>query len=167
MLPAVRRAPGLTRRDSALTAKESPKMPSYLRPDRPGEGVEEGSAPASAPTILLVDDVQRVRRVVREMLALDGYEVIEAGSAREALEIAARGHERIDLLLTDVVMPDMGGLELAERIRALCPDLRLLFMSGYTDAPLVRDGLSEGPAFIAKPFSATALARKLREVLGR
>ena len=98
------------------------------------------------------------------MLEGNGYEVLTAEDADEAARLCrARG---VDLLLTDVVMPDVSGSELAERLGALAPDMRILFMSGYSDAAVVRHGeLSDAAAFLEKPFTEKALARKVREVL--
>jgi CheY-like chemotaxis protein len=98
------------------------------------------------------------------MLEANGYKVLTVHDADEAARLCtARG---IDLLLTDVVMPDVNGSELAERLGALAPDMRILFMSGYSDEAVVRHGeLSEAAAFLEKPFTEKALARKVREVL--
>ena len=117
-------------------------------------------------TILLVEDAQRVRAVVREILEMQGYEVIEARHAAEALTLSA-GHEGpIHLLLTDVVMPEMSGRELAQRLVPLRPEMNVLYISGYTDDAIVRHGvLGAGMAFLSKPFTPDALAAKVREIL--
>jgi CheY-like chemotaxis protein len=84
----------------------------------------------------------------------------------DALEFCTRHEGPIHLLLTDVIMPQMNGRELGERVRTLCPDIRILYMSGYTDDAVVLHGvLAEGMAFLQKPFTAEVLARKVREVL--
>src|SRR5262249_17851815 len=102
------------------------------------------------------------------MLESQGYRVIPAPSGPEALGAAERHEGAIDLLLTDVVMPGMGGRELAERLTATRPRLRLMFMSGYTDDAVIRHGVLErNTAFIQKPFRPEALAQKVREVLDR
>jgi two-component system, cell cycle sensor histidine kinase and response regulator CckA len=117
-------------------------------------------------TVLLVEDQDEVREVARQILRRLGYEVLEAPSAAEALAIGARPGHRIDLLLTDVVMPQMSGRELAERLVPLRPDLRVLFMSGYTeDAILQHRILESGFAYLQKPLVPEALGRRVREVL--
>ena len=117
-------------------------------------------------TILLVEDAPRVRAVVREILEIQGYEVIEARQGAEALALAA-GHEGpIHLLLTDVVMPEMSGPELAQRLVPLRPEMNVLYISGYTDDAIVRHGVLEaGMALLPKPFTPDALAAKVREIL--
>jgi len=113
---------------------------------------------------MVVEDDESVRELVRLMLETHGYEVLPVADADEAAQLC--GARAIDLLLTDVVMPDVNGSELAERLRALAPDMRILFMSGYSDEAVVRHGeLSETAAFLEKPFTEKALARKVREVL--
>lgn len=95
-----------------------------------------------------------------------GYRVLEASHGEEAMRIAAAHPGNIDLLLTDVVMPRMGGKELAENLLVARPDIRVLFTSGYTDDAMVRHGVSENRLeFIAKPFTPLSLARKVRSVL--
>jgi CheY-like chemotaxis protein len=117
-------------------------------------------------TILLVEDAQRVRAVVREILEMSGYTVLEARHGTEALEVSHRHAGAIHLLVTDVVMPQMSGRELAQRLSTLRPDLKVLYMSGYTDDAIVRHGvLASGIAFLSKPFTPDALALKVREVL--
>jgi PAS domain S-box-containing protein len=118
-------------------------------------------------TVLLVEDEEIVRSVIREVLRTNGYKVLDAGCGEDAVRLCKR-KVRIDLLLTDVVMPGMSGQELAEQVRELRPDLksRVIFMSGYTDDAVVRHGvLSPETAFIQKPFTGDSLARKVREVL--
>ena len=117
-------------------------------------------------TILLVEDAQRVRAVVREILEMSGYAVLEAHHGAEALELSNRHAGPIHLLVTDVVMPQMSGRELAQRLATLRPDLKVLYMSGYTDDAIVRHGvLASGIAFLSKPFTPDALALKVRELL--
>ncbi len=116
-------------------------------------------------TILLVEDEDIVRNLSRHILEECGYKVIEAINGIEALQICARECP-IDLLLTDVVMPQMGGRELSERLREIIPDLRILFTSGYTDDEVVKHGVIEiDTNFIQKPFTPDSLAQKVREVL--
>ena len=125
-----------------------------------------GDAARGAEVVLLVEDAPRVREVVREILEMSGYAVLEARDGAEALEISERHPGRIHLMVTDVVMPQMSGRELAVQMASLRPDVRVLFMSGYTDSAIVRHGvLDPGTAFISKPFTPDALAAKVREVL--
>jgi CheY-like chemotaxis protein len=99
-------------------------------------------------------------------MEMNGYHVLEAGDAEEALKLVERYGEAIDLLLTDVVMPGLNGRELADQLLVLQPNLRVLFMSGYTNNMVVHQGiLEEGLAFLEKPFTPEALAVKIRQVL--
>jgi two-component system, cell cycle sensor histidine kinase and response regulator CckA len=117
-------------------------------------------------TVLLVEDEDAVRAVARQVLARYGYAVIEVAGPVEALALTETT-QGVDLLLTDIVMPGMGGRALAAQFTARRPGTRVLFMSGYPDAAIGRHQMLErGLAFLQKPFSAEALARKVREVLG-
>ncbi len=117
-------------------------------------------------TILLVEDEEQVRTVVVGVLRRQGYHVIPAQNAGEALLLCERHPGKIDLLLTDVVMPQMSGPELAKRLATTRPEVRVLCMSGYTDDSIVRHGVLEtGVAFIQKPITPALLTRKVREVL--
>ena len=117
-------------------------------------------------TVLLVEDEDMVRRLIAQVLAGQGYTVLEAGSGPMALELVDRHAGTIDLLLTDVVMAGMSGRELSEKLLLLRPDLKVLYMSGYTDDAILRHGvLQNSTAFLGKPFSPGTLVRKLREVL--
>jgi CheY-like chemotaxis protein len=117
-------------------------------------------------TILLVEDERDVRELARDLLEAGGYTVLEAAGPGAALLLAAKRAGALHLLLTDVVMPHMSGRELAERVLAARPDVRVLYMSGYTDDAIGRHGiLDSDTAFLQKPFTAAALARKVREVL--
>lgn len=117
-------------------------------------------------TILLVEDEDAIRSLSKLVLQQSGYTVLEAGNADEALQTAQRHKETIHLLVTDVVMPDLGGRELAERLMALHPEMRVLYVSGYTDDAIVRHGVSEEKIhFLQKPFTPQALAVTVREVL--
>ena len=127
----------------------------------------EGSALTGSGTVLLVEDEEMVRVLARRVLTESGYTVLEAAGGAEAVELAAEHPGPVDLLLTDVVMPGMSGRELADRLRPLRPEMRVLYTSGYTDDAIVRRGISaSGTAFVAKPFTPDSLARKVREVLG-
>jgi CheY-like chemotaxis protein len=117
-------------------------------------------------TILLVEDEDMVRDLVRTVLRAAGYRVLEAAHGEAALSLAAQHQGAIDLLMTDVVMPHMGGRELAEQLKALRPGMKVLFTSGYTDDTVVRHGVLEAE-FLPKPFSPGGLASKVREVLDR
>ncbi|HLA79731.1 MAG TPA: PAS domain S-box protein [Vicinamibacteria bacterium] len=122
--------------------------------------------PEGAETILLVEDEDLVRELGRDMLRLFGYTVLEARHAGEALVVAERYAGRIHLLLTDVVMPDMNGRELAERLTAQRPDTKVLYVSGHTEDALLSHGIAAGEmAFLQKPFRADTLVRKIRQVL--
>jgi PAS domain S-box-containing protein len=117
-------------------------------------------------TILLAEDEEIVRNLARQVLEMYGYRVLEAASGKEALFICEQNKEPIHLLITDVIMPEMGGPELASRVAKLCPETKVLYMSGYTDSAIVHQGeLDESAKFIQKPFTAERLARKVREVL--
>jgi len=117
-------------------------------------------------TILVVEDEGAVRTLVRRALERYGYRVLTAGTPNEAIELARVTGDRIDLLISDVVLPQMSGRALADRILPTTPETRLLFMSGYTDDAIVHHGvLDEGTPFIQKPFTPQALARKVRQVL--
>jgi len=118
-------------------------------------------------TILIAEDVPAVRAVTREMLKRYGYHVLEAADGLTALQVAADYKDTIHLLLTDVVMPDLSGRDLAERFKTLRPAMKVVFMSGYTDDAVVRHGiLQEGIAYLQKPFTPVSLAKKVRVVLG-
>jgi signal transduction histidine kinase/ActR/RegA family two-component response regulator len=117
-------------------------------------------------TVLVAEDDEQVRAVIRRVLARAGYNVLEARSGGEALAIAERHLDSIDLLMTDVVMPEMGGPELAAALKSRRPALRLLYMSGYTDDSMLRHGLLEGDvSFIQKPLTPDLLLRRVRETL--
>ena len=137
--------------------------------------VDEPVSPAGAPapqvvggseTVLVVEDVAAVRAVTRQMLERQGYCVLEAANGATALSLARQHHSAIHLLVTDVVMPEVSGRELADQLVQLRPDMKVLFMSGYTDDAVVRHGiLQEGIAYLQKPFTPDTLARKVRAVL--
>lgn len=114
-------------------------------------------------TILLVEDEVEVRELTHEMLRLHGYNVLDAADPAQALALAERYDGRIDLVLTDVVMPGMNGHQLAKRLISDHPGMRVLYMSGYP-ASILGDS-SAATTFIQKPFSTEALNAKLREIL--
>jgi PAS domain S-box-containing protein len=124
-------------------------------------------APASgSETILFVEDEQNVRELVREYLSARGYRVLDASDGVQALDIAAAHPGAIQLLITDVVMPRLSGRELASQIAAARSDLKVLYISGYTDDSIFRHGVLEGGMeFLQKPFNLRTLAQKIREIL--
>ncbi len=117
-------------------------------------------------SVLLVEDEESVRELIAEALKAQGYNLLVAGNGQEALALAAPANCRIDLVITDVVMPGMSGRELANRLAGSRPNTRVLYLSGYTEDAIVHHGvLDPGTAFLQKPFSLDALACKVREVL--
>jgi two-component system, cell cycle sensor histidine kinase and response regulator CckA len=134
----------------------------------PGE--DSSRQPQSDPageTILLVEDEPLIRELSRDMLERQGYRVILAANAKEAEQIGYSAGS-FDLLITDAVMPNITGTELARRLRAAHPGLKVLYISGYADDPPERDEVGpEGAAFLQKPFSADSLGRKIRQMLSR
>jgi two-component system cell cycle sensor histidine kinase/response regulator CckA len=118
-------------------------------------------------TILVAEDEDGVRELLRKILIEHGHTVLEARHGKDALLLESRYERPIHLLVTDVVMPEMSGGELVERLTQRRPDIRVLYISGYTDDEVVRRGIRRtAGAFIQKPFTATDLMRKVREVLG-
>jgi len=117
-------------------------------------------------TILLVEDDDSLRDMISEALEMLGYQVLAASSAEEAIAIVDDSSERIDLLLTDVILPKMDGRSLGDALAGVLPEMAVLYMSGYTDDFIVRHGvLDPEVSFISKPFSPDALARRVREKL--
>ena len=117
-------------------------------------------------TVLLVEDEDSIRTLLGRELGASGYKVLEAGNAEDAVDLCRRHQGPIHLLVTDVVMPRISGHELADRLASLRPDMRVLYMSGYTDDAVVRHGVLESAtAFLQKPFTPNQLLRKMRDVL--
>src|SRR6267378_760634 len=128
--------------------------------------VAEPALPVGSETILLVEDEDVVRGLAQKILEQSGYKVLAASRGAEAIRLGAECTEAIHLLLTDVVMPETSGKEVADRLRELLPGLRVVFMSGYTDEAIVHHGvLDSNIEFIQKPFTPNALVKKVREVL--
>jgi CheY-like chemotaxis protein len=133
------------------------------------------AAPAEAPkvevargaeTILLVEDDEMVRTLVRETMESNGYRVLEASDPLEAREVAGNGRNTIQLLITDVIMPKASGPELAKELLRISPGLKVLYMSGYTDRALAKRGVRRKEvAFLPKPFTPAELIAKVRDVL--
>jgi len=144
----------------------------YLpRVDEPTESTQKPEADGvglrGSETVLVVEDDEGVRRVLLKMLNQAGYDVIGARDGEEAIEMCqARGIASVQVLITDVVMPKMGGRELAARLRQLTPGMRALFVSGYADSVVLHHGVLEADThFLQKPFTMEQLGRKVREVL--
>jgi signal transduction histidine kinase/ActR/RegA family two-component response regulator len=141
----------------AVVAAPEPEEPPAIRLAETPRG--------SAEVVLLVEDEDQVRRLTSRVLQSLGYVVLQAQGGREGLSVCEKYPGKIDLLLSDVVMPGLGGRELAERILALRPDVKVLFMSGHTEDVLLKEGVKAGMPFLRKPFAPDDLARKVREVL--
>jgi two-component system cell cycle sensor histidine kinase/response regulator CckA len=142
-------------------------LPSVDKPQMPqAQSVLESQMPTGTETILLAEDEQMVRDLIRRILTRCGYTVLTAERPNEALMLGQEHPASINLLITDVVMPQIGGKELAARLVSSHPEAQVLFISGYTDNAIVHHGvLDEGVNFIQKPFSPSSLAIKVREIL--
>lgn len=126
----------------------------------------EKAAPGGTETVLLVEDEESVRHMAQEILKLNGYRVLDASNGTEAVKVSEQHQGLIDIMVTDVVMPLLGGRQLAEKLALTRPEMRVLYISGYTDDAIVRHGVLDGRAsFLEKPFTPDAFARKIREVL--
>jgi len=138
---------------------KSEKLPAEYQGDNVSGGCE---------TILLVEDEFAILKLARIILEKLGYQVLAAGKPLEALEIAEKYSDKIELLVTDIIMPDMTGMELYNRLLSLYPDIKGLFMSGYTANVISRHGiLKEGMCFIQKPFSVKELGSRIRQLLDK
>ena len=137
------------------------------------ETVDKGSPPAGrlvktatgSEVVLLVEDEDIVRVLARKILETSGYVVLDARNGREGLALCQAHPGPIDLLMTDVMMPELGGRELAEGALELRPGMKVMFMSGHTEDVILKEGVQRGAAFLQKPFTPSALAQKVREVL--
>ncbi len=142
-------------------------------PEAPDDGAAASAAPATgerprgAETVLLVEDEDAVRKLAKRILERQGYTVVDARNGRDALSKVAAHPQTIDIVVTDMVMPEMNGRALVEHLHTTRPALRVLYMSGYTDDEIVRRGLLDaGVSFLPKPFTADTLARAVRVALG-
>ena len=117
-------------------------------------------------TILVVDDVEAVRKMVCAMLSQSGYGCLEASDGLEAVRLL-NSTDHVHLVLTDLVMPNMGGSDLADHLSRTRPQMRIIFMSGYNEDPMVRGVDKVSSIFLAKPFTAAALNEKIRQTLDR
>jgi CheY-like chemotaxis protein len=132
----------------------------------PRSGQDEGEKPAGSETILVCEDDGAVRRLAQRILDGAGYTVLVAAHPGEALELASGHPDPIHLLVTDVIMPDMNGKELAEDLTASRSDLKTLYISGYTDDGIAHHGVvEEGVGFLQKPFTQMDLLQRVRAVL--
>jgi len=142
-------------------------LPKVTDPAGQAGVVKHPQAPiGGSETVLLVEDEESVRELVRETLKSKGYVVMEAADGVSGMKVAESHTGKIDILITDVVMPGMSGRELAQRITAVRQTIKVLFLSGYTEDAIIHEGVLEpGTAFLQKPFTLQALARKVRDVL--
>ncbi|TPW09393.1 MAG: putative PAS/PAC sensor protein, partial [Acidimicrobiaceae bacterium] len=140
-----------------------PQMAEAVSPDRPAP---TAASSAGTETILLVDDDEALRAMATRFLEPAGYTVLSAASGDEALRLLDRYQGAVHLLLSDVVMPGIDGRRLAEQLGMTRPQMRVLYMSGYTNDTVVRHGVLDGQvSYLEKPFSAAALCRKVRTTL--
>jgi PAS domain S-box-containing protein len=141
-------------------------LPAASAPSAAPQGSDSRDLLRGSETILLTEDEPSLRSMARHVLSECGYTVLEAADGHQALEICRGRSAPIDLLVTDVVMPKMGGSELADQVTAIHPTAKVLFISGYTDNTFLRDGVRHDQVwYLQKPFMPAALARKVREVL--
>jgi two-component system, cell cycle sensor histidine kinase and response regulator CckA len=134
--------------------------------DSPRVDKHAQAAAGGSETVLLVEDEESVRELVRETLKTRGYKVIEASDGIAGMRVSEEYQGNIEILITDVVMPGMSGRELAKRVAAARPNIRVLYLSGYTEDAIIHEGaLEPGTGFLQKPFTLQVLARKVREVL--
>ena len=143
-----------------------PKVREGVEPEK--KELSPVDEPKGSETVLIVEDDDRLRNLARKVLERYGYSVLEAENGEDALRVNKEHDGSIDLLITDVVMPKMGGKQVAERLQPLYPQIKVIYMSGYTDDAIVHHGvLAPGLNFLEKPFSPEGMARKVREVLDK
>jgi CheY-like chemotaxis protein len=142
-------------------------FPQVVVDESGGEVAPRQPAPArGTETVLLVEDEDSVRALAGRVLTEQGYAVREARNGREALAILEQPGHGVNLVLTDVIMPDMGGVELADRVAGAHPDVRIVYMSGYSEHDKLHPGVRSSPyPFLQKPFSPENLAARIREAL--
>jgi hypothetical protein len=140
-------------------------LPAVAEAADKGVGRGLAKAPKGSEVILMVEDEDAVRKLARTILEASGYVVLEARDGREGLALCEDRQGPIDLLVTDVMMPELSGRELAESAIKLRPGMKVMFMSGHTEDVIVKEGVEKGTAFLQKPFSPVELARKVREAL--
>ena len=127
----------------------------------------QATAPGSRETVLVVEDEELVRVAARRILEQHGYRVLEAGNGREALRLCEEHPQHIRLLITDIVMPEMNGRELARQLTAQRPSMKVIYVSGYADESLDQGDIEEPFAgYMQKPFSPETLLKAVRERLG-
>jgi two-component system, cell cycle sensor histidine kinase and response regulator CckA len=129
------------------------------------DAANDGAVPRGAETVLLVEDETGVRLLARKILERQGYAVLDAANGPDALALVAAHDTPIHLLVTDMVMPELNGRELARRLLAVKPTLRVIYMSGYTDDEIIRRGLEPNNRFVEKPFTSETLAHAVRAAL--
>ncbi len=134
--------------------------------DKTGHGLAPGPDPRGDETILLAEDEAALRKVVGIYLESLGYTVLSSGNGEEALLMLQSNLQAIDLLITDIIMPGIGGPQLAKTAHEVRPGMPVIYISGYTDRALDRSTIGEGTAFLQKPFRLGSLALKIREILG-
>jgi CheY-like chemotaxis protein len=142
-------------------------LPRHMGPAAAAAGpTDRRGFPGGTETLLLVEDEAAVRSSARRLLERHGYTVIEARHGADALRIVEAGERAVDLVITDVVMPEMGGREMVERLRTRHPGIKVLFMSGYSERAVTSDGvMPPGTGFVEKPFTIEQLTRRTRELL--
>jgi CheY-like chemotaxis protein len=141
-----------------------PRLEEEAKVKKPDSG--QFKIPRGKETILLAEDEDAVRALAKLILETTGYTVLAARNGKEAMEIARKHKGPLHMLVSDVVMPQMGGRQLADLLTPLHPGLKVLYVSGYADEAIVRHGVLEGGvAFLQKPYAPATLARKVREVL--
>lgn len=154
---------------AAFSSSDASQSEDGVRPERAEDAPPSATgAEVTKELLLVVDDDASVLQVASKVLQRGGYEVLSAGGGAEAIALAEANEERISLLLTDVVMPGMGGRELSEIFRSRFPSVRILFMSAYTEDEVILQGVRVAEVdFISKPFTVQGLQDKVRDVINR